>query len=73
MRGKPQGVTAFVALRFLNVVESHFDDDAGLNFPQATQIFGGVLQKIFSASLDFRVSQSGIGFADGQKLAAIAN
>jgi hypothetical protein len=66
-----EGVATFVALRLLNVVEGHFHDHSRLNSSARAQIFDGMLQEIFCAGLDFRISESRIRFADSQKLVTV--
>ena len=69
---KSECVAAFVALRLLNVVESHFHDYPGLNNSARAEIFDGVLQEVFCTGLDFGVSEPRIGFPNGQELVAVA-
>ena len=64
-------VAAFVALRLLNIVEGHFHDHGRLNSSARAQIFDGMLQEIFCASLDFRIRESCIRFADSQELVTV--
>ena len=70
---KSECVAAFVALRLLNVVESHFHDYGGLNNSARAEVFHGMLQEVFCPGLNFRVGKSRIRFANGQKLLTITH
>ena len=60
-----------MALRLLNIVKGYFHDHGWLYNPSRAQIFHGMLQKVFRASFDFRIGESRVRFANGQKLLTV--
>src|SRR5579862_9918408 len=62
--GKAQRVTAAMPCGLLDIIESHFDDDVGLDRPAKALIRDRVLQEILREPANFFVGQACKGLAD---------
>src|SRR4029077_19758407 len=70
---KPKRESAFVPLRLLHVVESHFEHDFWLDDATESLIFNSMRQKIVGKFADFGVGEAGIGLTDIEQMIAFAH
>ena len=70
---KAEGIATGVAIRFLNVVESNFEDDERFDSARVAVIFEGVVLEELGELGDFGIGEARISFADIEEPVAIAN